>query len=112
MNKITKTKNATFSIICILSLVLIFALCFTGSIFASEETSVATSGTVVNGTQTYVWTFDDTTDTLTLEVTAGKAWGEQITLKVSQDANYIAFANTYGTSVKTIKVVNVSKGNL
>ena len=109
MNEITKTKNATFSIICILSLVLIFALCFTGSIFASEETSVATSGTVVNGTQTYTWTFDDTTDTLTLEVTAGRAWGEQITLKVSQDTDYIAFANTYGESVKTITVVNVCK---
>ena len=109
MKKQLMAKKATFSIMFILSVILLFTLCFAGSTFASEETGTVTSGTVVNGLQTYAWTFEDTTGTLTLEVTAGRSWGEQITLKVSEDADYIAFANTYGESVKTIKVVNVCK---
>ena len=70
----------------------------------SSLDDVTAGGTVVNGTQTYVWSFDGSSKKLTLKVTAGKAWGEELTYQVSKDADFIEFAKKYSEYVKTIKV--------
>ena len=70
----------------------------------SSLDDVTAGGTVVNGTQTYVWSFDGSSKALTLNVTEGKAWGEELTYRVSKDADFIEFAKKYSEYVKTIKV--------
>ena len=110
MNEITKTKNATFSIICILSLVLIFALCFTGSIFASEETGVSTSGNVgTTENQQYSWNFDESTGTLTVELTGKDNWDSRPITTMLADTECKNSLDSFGASVKTLKFVKINK---
>ena len=110
MNEITKTKNATFSIICILSLVLIFALCFTGSIFASEETGVVTNGDVgTESGQMYSWNFDESTGTLTVKLTGTDDWNSKPITMLLADGIFSSNAKSFGKNVKVLKFEKVSK---
>ncbi len=74
----------------------------------SSLDDVTAGGTVVNGTQTYVWSFDGSSKTLTLNVTEGKAWGEELTYRVSKDADFIEFAKKYSVCLQKVSTPKIS----
>ena len=74
----------------------------------SSLDDVTAGGTVVNGTQTYVWSFDGSSKALTLNVTEGKAWVEELTYRVSKDADFIEFTKKYSECLQKVSTPKIS----
>lgn len=64
--------------------------------------------------RTYTWTFDGNTKTLSIVCTAGKNYGEKMVEGLLKEADFTAFAESYGEYVKTLSFDGYDKlrGNI
>lgn len=64
--------------------------------------------------RTYTWTFDGNTKTLSIVCTAGKNYGERMVEGLLKEADFTAFAESYGEYVKTLSFDGYDKlrGNI
>ena len=98
----TLMKTSFKKIVVVMAVICVLFAMFALAASATEAETAPVSGTVTSGSNTYEWSYDESTTTLTINGYDG-SWNWTFSTLAGDDT-YKAFVAAYGSSVKTITI--------